>query len=78
MARCWSSYTVNQEKRCISQKSQKDITPEDHSGTSEVTLKVHLGVSVFIIAEMLHRGEDPSLNEKSLAMQGSCGGERGI
>ena len=38
-------------------KKSEDITPEGHSDTSEVTVKVHLGVSFCIIAEMLHPGE---------------------
>ena len=57
MARCGFSYTVNREKWCISRKSQRDITPEDHFGTSEVTVKVHLGVSFLVIDELLHHGE---------------------
>ena len=40
----------------ISEKSE-DITPESNFGAFDVTVKVHLGVCFFIIAEMLHRGE---------------------
>ena len=36
-------------------KKTEDITPEGHSGTSEVTVKVHLGVS-FCITLLLIAG----------------------